>query len=123
MTENRLLRLLVAGRFLVGGGALLAPALTGRVFGIDPKANPAAPFVGRLFGARAVLMALLVCAADSEERERQLRAGVAVDLADAVAALVAGGRHQVRPAAAAAAFVAAGTEAALGMRLVSRVAA
>lgn len=121
MTADKLLRCIAGGRIVVGGGALLAPRLTGRAFGIDPQANPAAPFVGRLFGARALLMALLLCAADGEERERQARAGVAVDLSDAVAALVAGWRRQLRPAAAVAAFTAAAAEAGLGMRLVTRV--
>ena len=114
------LGLLVAGRIFVGGGALVAPRLTGRIFGIDPATNPAAPFVGRLFGVRAVLMAVLACVADGEERERQLRAGVAVDLVDATAALVAGRRGQLRPVAALAAFGAAVTEAGLGMSLLIR---
>ena len=112
-------RVLIGGRLLVGGGALTAPRLTGRLFFIDPRANPAAPYLGRLFGVRAVLMAFLVCAADGEERERQLRAGVAVDVVDAAAALVAGWRRELRPPAAAAAFAAAVTEAVLGARVVS----
>jgi hypothetical protein len=123
MTSDGLLRLLAGGRLVVGGGALVVPRLTGRAFGIDPDANPAAAYVGRLFGARAVLMALLVSAADGEERERQLRVGVAVDLADALAALLAARRKELRPAAAIVAFAAAMTEAAIGMRLVARPAA
>ena len=117
MTTTQLTRILVGGRFLVGGGALTAPQLTGRVFGIDPGRNPAAPYLGRLFGVRAVTMALLLCAADGEERERQLRVGVAVDLVDAAAAVIAGLRRELRPLSAAAAFAAAATEAGLGMRV------
>jgi hypothetical protein len=120
MRRDQLLRLVVAGRVVVGGGALLAPHATGRLFGIDPGSNPALPFVGRLFGVRAVLMAVLVSAADGEERDRQLRAGVAVDLVDAAAALLAGWRRQLRPSAAMAAFAAAATEVGLGMSLVTR---
>lgn len=122
MTTTRLQQLIVGGRILVGGGALLAPRVTGRAFGIDPRDNPSLPFVGRLFGVRAVLMAALLSAADGAERDRQVRAGIAVDLVDAMAALFAGRRHQLRPLAAAAAFAAAATEAGLGMRLLTRAA-
>lgn len=117
MTTAQLTRMLVAGRLLVGGGALTAPRMTGRVFGIDPSRNPAAPYLGRLFGVRAVAMALTLCATDGKERERQLRAGVAVDLIDAAAAVAAGLRRELRPLPAAAAFAAAATEAGLGMRV------
>ena len=119
MTPRQLTRMLAGGRLVVGGGALVAPRLTGRLFGIDADANPAVSYVGRLFGARAVLMAVLVCAADGEDRDRQLRAGVAVDFADAFAALLAGRRRELPPSTAAAAFVAALTEAALGLRLLA----
>jgi len=110
--------MLVGGRLVVGGGALVAPRTTGRLFGIDPDANPAAAFVGRLFGVRALLMAVLAASADGLDQERQLRAGVAVDLIDAVAALAAGRRRQLGLLPATAAFAAAVTAAALGMNLV-----
>lgn len=118
MKKQQLLALLVGGRFLVGGAALVAPRMTGNAFGIDYAANPAAPFIGRLFGVRAVLMAALVAATDGTDRERQLRAGVAVDLVDALAALSAGRRRELAPMAAAAACAAALAEAGLGVRLV-----
>ena len=119
MTTTQLTRMLVGGRLLVGGGALTAPRMTGRVFGIDASRNPAAPYLGRLFGVRAVAMALMLCAADGKERENQLRAGVAVDLIDAAAAVAAGLRRELRPLPAAAAFAAAATEAGLGMRMLA----
>jgi hypothetical protein len=120
VTTDRRLAALVVGRLLVGGGALVAPKATGRVFGVNPAANPAAPFVGRLFGVRAVMMALLAAGTDGVDQERQLRAGVAVDLIDAAAALAAGRGRQLGTASAAAAFAAAMTEAALGVSLVMR---
>ena len=123
LTPDRVQRLLVAGRLAVGGGALVAPRLTGRLFGIDASRNRAAAYVGRLFGVRAVFMALLLADSTGAERERQLRAGVAVDVTDAVAALAAGRRHDLSPAATFAAFAAAVTEATLGLRLLSAKAA
>jgi hypothetical protein len=123
MTADRLQRLLVAGRLAVGGGALVAPRLTGRLFGIDPDRNRAAAYVGRLFGVRAVFMALLLADSAGAERERQLRAGVAVDVTDALAALAAGVRHDLSPAATFATFAAAVAETSLGLRLLSAKAA
>jgi hypothetical protein len=106
--------MVIAGRLIVGGGALLAPRVTGRLFGISSEANPALPYVGRLFGGRAVLMAALLAAARPAERERQARAGIVVDVVDAVAAVAAWRGGQLSSLTATAAFAAAATEAALG---------
>ena len=119
MTEDGLVQLLAGGRIAVGGGTLLAPRRTGRLFGIAPETNPAVPYVGRLFGVRAVLMAVELLRSDGADRTRQLRAGVAVDLVDAAAALAAGRAGQLDRRAAAAAFGAAVFEAALGLRLLN----
>jgi hypothetical protein len=119
VTADRRLLALIGGRLVVGGGALLAPRLTGRVFGIDPDQNPAAPYVGRLFGVRAVLMGLSLAASTGDEREHQLRGGVAVDIVDALAAIAALRTGGLDARAGAAAFAAAVAEAALGVRLLS----
>ncbi len=75
----------------LGIAALLAPRVTGKVFGIDADANPAAPYLARLFGARELFMAapFLMPAPGLDEQELAQRA-VPVDAADAVAALAAG---------------------------------
>ena len=119
MTDQALLLLLTGGRIGVGGGTLLAPRATGRLFDIDVDANPAMPYVGRLVGGRAVFMALLLLGSRGAERTRQLRAGVVVDVVDALAALAAGRRAELGRGAAAAAFGAAAFEAGLGLRLLS----
>ena len=119
VTGDRMLRLLIGGRLVVGGGALFAPRLVGRVFGIEPEENPAVPYVGRLFGVRAVFMALSLAASTGAERERQLRGGVAVDLIDALAAIMARRTGGLDARAGTAAFLAAVTEASLGARLLN----
>ena len=120
MSHDPLLRVLNGGRYAVGGTSLVAPRLAGRVFGIDPEDNPAAPFIGRLFGVRAVLMAWLLSCSHGQERQRQLRAGVVVDVTDALAAVVAARTGQLAPRAATSAFAAAILEASIGLRLLRR---
>jgi len=99
-------------RAALGVSALLAPRLTGKVFGIDVDANPAAPYLARLFGARELYMAspFLMPAPGLDEQELAARA-VPVDAADTVAALAAGlkGYLPWRAAIPAAATAAAAT--------------
>lgn len=102
-------RTIAAARAAIGVGALVAPHLTGRLMGIDTKANPVTPYLARLFGARELYMAspFLMPAPGLDERELASRA-VPVDSADAVAALAAGVRGYLPwPAAALAAGTAA----------------
>ena len=85
-------RTVLAGlRAAVGVAALVAPRLTGRVLGIDPGANPATPYLLRIFGARELYMAspFLMPAPGLDERELASRA-VPVDAADSLAGLAAG---------------------------------
>lgn len=103
-------RTLALVRAALGVGSLLAPRVTGKVFGIDVDANPAAPYLARLFGARELYMAspFLMPAPGLDEQELAARA-VPVDAADTVAALAAGLKgylpwRAVVPAAGAAAF-------------------
>ena len=78
-------------RLAIGVGALVAPRVTGKLFGIDVAANPAAPYLARLFGARELFMAapFLMPAPGLDEAELASRA-VPVDAADAMASLVGG---------------------------------
>jgi hypothetical protein len=115
--------MVVAGRLVVGGGTLIAPQTAGRVIGISSAANPALPYVARLFGGRAVLMAVLVASARGVDQDRQLRAGVVIDIADALAALAALRGGQLAQRAGIAAFAAAATEACLGVASVGGLSA
>lgn len=83
---------LVGLRAAIGAGAWLAPRLSGRLFGLDVAANPQAPYLGRLFGVRDVALAVGTSSSSGSERAQWLRLGVACDLADAVAGLLAGRR-------------------------------
>ncbi|HWF73070.1 MAG TPA: hypothetical protein VG186_06985 [Solirubrobacteraceae bacterium] len=87
---NQAEQALIATRTAIGAGVWLAPRLGGRLFGLDPKANPQLPYVGRLFGARDVALAYGLAASGGEERTRWLRIGLACDLADVAASVFAG---------------------------------
>jgi uncharacterized membrane protein YfcA len=118
-------RTLAQVRLALGIGALVAPRVTGRLFGIDVAQNPAAPYLARLFGAREIYMAapFLMPAPGLDEAELASRA-VPVDAADTAAAVVAGLRGYLPwraavPAAATAAVATwLGTQAAQNEKLI-----
>jgi hypothetical protein len=94
MANEQIVRGLIGTRAAIGAGAWLAPRLSARLFGLDPVANPQAPYLGRLFGARDVALAVGLTGSE-EQRARWLRIGVACDLADAVAGVLAGRRGEL----------------------------
>jgi hypothetical protein len=76
---------------LIGTASWASPRATGRLFGLDAAANPQAPYLARLFGARDVALAYGALSTEGQEQRGWLIAGMACDLADA-AASIAGGR-------------------------------
>ena len=92
MKPDDAIRNLSAIRLAVGAGSWLAPRLTGKAFMLDIEANPQAPYLARLFGARDVALAYGTLTSGAEARRTWLAAGLACDVADALAAY-AGGRQ------------------------------
>jgi hypothetical protein len=76
-------------RAVVGAGAWVAPRLSGKAFGLDASENPAAPYLGRLFGARDVALGYGTMTTEGEAQDRWLVAGLGCDLADAAAGIAA----------------------------------
>jgi hypothetical protein len=89
------------GRIVVGATAYLTPNLSGRLFGLDPEGNPQLPYVGRLFGARDVVLGAGVLRSSKKQKDAWATAGLACDVADVGAGALAGMRGQLPPAAAA----------------------
>jgi len=114
--NERIVRSLIGVRAAIGAGAWLAPRLSGRLFGLDPEANPQAAYLGRLFGARDAALAYGLNASAGSQRAQWLRIGMACDVADAFAGVLAGRRGDLPPRAAvlvtATAVLAAGSGAA-----------
>lgn len=97
MTGEQAGRLLGWLRVAAGVGAWATPGTTARVLSMPAPRQSPARFLLRLFGARDVALgAGLLGARNSGERDRWLVLGMAVDAADAGAALIAAGRGQLR---------------------------
>ncbi len=91
MDRDASLKALVGLRTVIGLSVWLSPRPTAKLFGIDPRRNPQAPYLGRLFGARDLALAYGTFAEQADGGTRWLATGLACDLADAAAAF-AGGR-------------------------------
>jgi hypothetical protein len=78
-----------AVRAVVGAVAWIAPRPSGRLFGLDAGANPQAPYLGRLFGARDVALAYGTLTTEGEAQDRWLVASLGCDVADAAAGIAA----------------------------------
>ena len=81
---------LLSIRSVIGVLGWLFPNLSGRLFGIDPAKNPAAPYLGRLFAARELALVAPLLVEDEDVQRRSLQVGMAVDAADAAASVAAG---------------------------------
>jgi hypothetical protein len=76
-------------RLFNGLAALLAPRLLLQRLGIDTDANPAAPYVTRMFGIRTVLIGLDLFVQTGERRAEVLRQAVVIHASDTLAAYLA----------------------------------
>jgi hypothetical protein len=115
MDREQAIRNLIFGRLAIGASAWTAPRLAARLFGLDVDGNPQAPYLGRLFGVRDAALSVGALTSEGDAQLQWLRAGLACDVADALAG-VAGwrGGYLSAPAAvmvtgAAVAFAAVGT--------------
>ncbi len=91
MDRDTSVKALVGLRAVIGLSVWTFPRPTAKLFGLDPRRNPQAPYLGRLFGARDLALAYGTFAEQTDGGSRWLATGLACDLADAAAAL-AGGR-------------------------------
>jgi len=97
VNEGSVLKALAGTRIAIGVSAWATPRLAGRLFGLDSAANPQAPYLARLFGARDVALAWGALGSSGDARRQWLLLGLACDGADALAG-VAGGRAGYLPA-------------------------
>src|SRR5436305_1358542 len=89
MPESAPGKLLTVLRLAVGGGTWLAPRTMGRLWGLDVDANPQSPYLGRLFGIRHAVLGVGLIATSGDARRLWWRVGMACDVADVIAGLLA----------------------------------
>jgi hypothetical protein len=106
---------LISLRMGLGAATWVAPKLTARAFDVDIARQRAVPFVARLYGARNFARVAGLRARDADERDRQLVFNVAVDVADAASAVLAGYYGSLSRKASVRAATVALTAAALGV--------
>ena len=83
-------------RLAIGIGSWSAPRVAAGLFGLDAEANPQAPYLARLFGVRDAALAWGALSSDGDAQRQWLLAGLACDVADALAG-IAGGRRGYLP--------------------------
>ncbi len=82
--------LLGAIRLVNGTAGLVTPVQFAERLGVDPKMNPAAIYILRLFGVRTAVIGAQLILLEVEELEAVLRPAVFIHATDAVAAGLAG---------------------------------
>jgi hypothetical protein len=97
MDSSAAIRALAGLRLVVGAGAWLAPRATGKAFLLAPDDNPQSPYLARLFGARDAALAYGTLDSSGDAQRRWLVAGLACDVADALAAIAGGRRGYLSP--------------------------
>jgi hypothetical protein len=97
MDSASAIRALAGLRLAVGVGAWLAPRATGKAFLLAPDDNPQSPYLARLFGARDVALAYGTLDSSGDAQRKWLVAGLACDVADALAAFAGGRRGYLSP--------------------------
>ena len=88
-------KLLVAGRFLIGGASFVAPVAGLRLAGLRPRRNPQAAYMLQLFAVRDAMLGVGLVASSGNARRTWWKVGVACDLADAAAALIETGAWRI----------------------------
>ena len=78
-------------RIGLGGVALAAPELAGRLFRLDVQTNPQLPYMTRMFASREIALGTATLFSRGRSRALLTALGAGVDSADAYAGYQAGG--------------------------------
>lgn len=97
MDRDTALKTLAGLRLAVGVTSYVAPNFGGKLFGLEPEANPQAPYLGRLFGIRDVALAIGPLRAKRKAQDNWIELAIMCDAADAVAAFLGGGKGYLSP--------------------------
>ena len=97
MDRDTALKTLAGLRIAVGATSWAAPNFGGKLFGLEPDANPQAPYLGRLFGVRDLALGIGPLRAKKKAQDNWIELGIMCDAADAAAAFLGGGKGYLSP--------------------------
>ena len=86
---------LVVVRFVLGPLSWFAPRFFMAAIGLDPRSNPQAAYMSRLFGVRDLTLGLGLVATRGSARRLWWRLGILCDLGDAAAGAVSARRGEL----------------------------
>jgi hypothetical protein len=97
MDRDTALKALGGLRLAVGVTSYVAPNFGGKLFGLEPDANPQGAYLARLFGIRDVALAVGPLRARKKAQDNWIELGIVCDAADAVSAFLGGGKGYLSP--------------------------
>ncbi|MDQ4125962.1 MAG: hypothetical protein M3134_10245 [Actinomycetota bacterium] len=97
MERETALKTLGALRLAVGVTSYVAPNFGGKLFGLEPAANPQAPYLARLFGVRDAALAIGPLRAKKKAQDNWIELGIVCDAADTVSAFLGGAKGYLSP--------------------------
>ncbi len=98
MDRDTALKALATLRVAAGVTSWVAPNFSGKLFGLEPDANPQAAYLVRLFGVRDAVIGIGALRAKRKAQTNWIELGIVCDTADLAAALVGGGKGYLPPA-------------------------
>jgi hypothetical protein len=97
MERDTALKALGALRLAVGVTSWATPNFGGKLFGLEPDANPQGAYLARLFGVRDVALAIGPLRAKRKAQDNWIELGILCDAADVAAAFLGGGKGYLSP--------------------------
>ncbi|MDQ5807909.1 MAG: hypothetical protein M3320_04470 [Actinomycetota bacterium] len=97
MQRDTALKTLAVLRIAVGATSWAAPNFGGKLFGLEPEANPQAAYLGRLFGIRDLALGIGPLRAKKKAQTNWIELGIMCDAADTAAAFMGGGKGYLSP--------------------------
>jgi hypothetical protein len=98
MDRDTALKTLAGLRLAVGVTSWVAPNFGGKLFGLEPDANPQGAYLARLFGVRDAAMAIGPLRTKRKAQRTWIELGILCDAADVAAAALGGGKGYLPPA-------------------------
>lgn len=114
LTRNQARIMMIGVRFTLGTISWFLPSVMARIMLLDPKSGSATAYPLQLFGARDVLLGVLILDPQSDTLDQHLQMGMVMDLCDVAGAGISGLKGQLPKRSAILCFCAGLLGASLG---------